>query len=271
MDAIDPPPPPALLKYTSAMLTRPVLGGLDVVSSLEHFAIVTYAIPPERLRPHVHARFDLDCITGEDGLPRALVSVVPFEDRDFRFVRCPWPRFRMGQTNYRAYVIDRETGERGVWFFGTTLGSWTVAIPRHVWKLPWHGGRVRFDCRYDDDAGRYSHYRMRTASDWASLQLELEDTGERVGQLAGFPDRETGLVILTHPLSGAFYRRDGRLGGYRVWHEPLRLTAGRVISARIALFDRLGVVPFAEQDRPHSVLIQPITEFAIKLPPRLLA
>jgi Uncharacterized conserved protein (COG2071) len=252
------------------MLTRPALGGLDVISSLEHFAIITYAVPPERLRPHVDSRFDLDCIPGLDGEPRALVSMVPFEDRDFRFVRCPWPRFRMGQTNYRAYVIDRVTGEHGVWFFGTTLGSWTVAIPRYGWKLPWHAGRVRFDCVFDEPANRYSSYRMMTRSAWAPVGLQIEDSGQRLSELTGFPDLEMGRIILTHPFSGWFYRRDGKLGSYRVWHEPLRLTTCRLIRAEIGLFVRLGLVRPEELLQPHSVLVQRVTEFAIKLPPRAL-
>jgi len=230
------------------------------VSGLEHFAIVTYAILAERLRPHVHQRFELDCIDGEAGKQLALVSVVPFIDRDFHFSGVPYPRFRFGQTNYRAYVIDRATGKRAVWFFGTSLDSWTVTIPRHLWKLPWYRGRIRFDCVFDPAA----------ESEWAPLELELEDSGQPVSALAGFPSLESGAVTLTHPLDGMYYRRDGKLGSYSVWHERLALTSGRVVTAKIGLFDRLGLVPFAEQTTPHSVMIQRLTEFTVYLPPRRL-
>jgi transposase InsO family protein len=74
-------------------------------------------------------------ITGDDGAPKALVSVVPFLDQDFHFVRCPWPKSRFGQTNYRAYVIDGKTGEHVVWFFGTSLASFLVVVPRVAWKF----------------------------------------------------------------------------------------------------------------------------------------
>ena len=57
---------------------------------------------------------------------------------------------------------------------------------------------------------------------------------------------------------------------YSVWHERLALTSGRVVAAKIGLFDRLGLVPFAEQTKPHSVMIQPLTEFTVYLPPRRL-
>lgn len=255
------------LAFTDALLTRPPLRGRDVEATLDHFAIVSYAVPPDRVRPHVHPAFDLDCFAGPSGEPLVWVSMVPFEDQDFRFAAARWLRFRFGQTNYRTYVIDRSTGRRAVWFFGTTLDSWSVAVPRYLWKLPWHRGRIRFDCAYDAAGGRYTRYRMVTRAAWGPVELELEDSGAPVSALAGFTDLEAGLVALTHPLIGVYYRRDGRLGTYSIWHDRLRCTAGSVVQARIGLFDRLGLVSYAEQSRPHSVLMQRRTEFAIYLPP----
>jgi hypothetical protein len=84
----------------------------------------------------------------------------------------------------------------------------------------------------------------------------------------GFADTKTALDVLTHPLDGFFRRRDGDLGTNSVWHERLAPTPGCVRHARIGLFDRLGIVPFAGQTAAHSVLIQPRTEFQIHLPPR---
>ncbi|MEO8538180.1 MAG: DUF2071 domain-containing protein [bacterium] len=257
------------LRFTPEMLARPRTGGIDAVSGLEHFAIVTYAIDPERLRTHVDAHFDLDCIE-VDGRRKALVSAVPFIDRDFRFARMPIPRFRFGQTNYRAYVIDRASGERLVWFFGTTLDSWTVALPHYAWKLPWHRARMRFDCLYDVANARYSRYVLDARSDWAPMHLELEDSGEPVAELTGFGDLESAQVTLTHPLRGAFFRRDGKLGGYNVWHDRLRPTRGKVLSADIRLFERLSLVSREEQQNPHSVMMQRLTEFTIYLPPKRL-
>lgn len=261
---------PTPARYSAALLTCPPRSGIDVVSDLEHFAIVTYAVPPERLRPLVHERFELDCVAGAGGAPRALISMVPFLDRNFHFARLAALRFRFGQTNYRAYVIDRATGRRAVWFFGTTLDSWSVAVPHYLWQLPWYRARTRFSCRYDAGNRRYAQYRLATRGEWGAARLELADSGMPPEALAGFADLETAAVILTHPLDGFFYRRDGALGSYRVWHDRLHPTAGSVVHARIDLFDRLGLVPFAEQARPHSVLMQPRTEFTIFLPPQKL-
>ncbi len=261
----------ANLRFTEDMLTCPPVRGRDVKATLEHFAIVSYAVPPDRVRPYVDPQFDLDCFPGTEGEPLVWVSMVPFEDQDFRFAAMPWLRFRFGQTNYRTYVIDRSTNRRAVWFFGTTLDSWTVAVPRHLWKLPWHRGRIQFDCSYDPNAARYTRYGMTTKSDWGPVDLVLSDSGEPITALDGFPNLDAGLVALTHPLIGVFHRRDGKLGTYSIWHDKLRCTAGHVVKARIGLFDRLGIVPFAEQSKPHSVLIQHRTEFTIFLPPKLFA
>ena len=245
---------------------RPRAKPSDVITTLRHFAIVTYAVPPERVAGLVHERFPLDTVR-IGGHERALVSVVPFEDEDFRWAASDGPRWRFGQTNYRIYVRDRHTGRRAVWFLGTTLGSWRVVVPRYVWRLPWHYGRFTFTCEQVVD-GQYSTYRIETRSRWAPLALELDHDAAVPLELPGFVDTKTALDVLTHPLDGFFRRRDGHLGTYSVWHERLAPTPGRVRHARIGLLHRLGIVPFAEQADAHSVLIQERTEFQIHLPPR---
>lgn len=257
--------------FTSDLLRPRPRGWWDVEATLAHFAMVTYSVDPGRVRPHVDARFDLDIYTSADGSPRVWVSMVPFQDQDFHFVAAPWPRFRFGQTNYRTYVIDRRTRQRAVWFFGTTLDSWSVVVPRYVWRLPWHRGRIQFDCAFDAVANRYTRYRMTTESAWAPAEIELGDTGEPVESLDGFGNVEATLVVLTHPLVGVFRRRaSGGLGTYSVWHDRMACTLGSIQHARIDLFDRLGLVPFADQHQPHSVLIQRETTFTIHLPPKRL-
>src|SRR5712675_1156604 len=137
------------LRFTPNLLTRPAPSGLAVETTLQHFAIVTYWVDSSALRMHLHPRFEPVCLSIDGKGSRSLVSVVTFLDRDFRFVACPWPTWTFGQTNYRAYVLDTETGEQAVWFFGTCLDSISVWVPRYMWKLPWHRAHMTFDCRYD--------------------------------------------------------------------------------------------------------------------------
>lgn len=255
------------LQFTPELLTRKSTSGLDVETSLAHFAIITYMVEPAVLRSHIPERFALDCITAPDGTQKALISVVPFVDQDFRFVRWPWLKWRFGQTNYRAYVTDRASGEHVVWFFGTALDSFWVNIPHYAWKLPWHRAQIQFHTDYDDKLGRYKTYRMTANSQWSPAQLELEDTGSPPQELVGFSQLETGLVLLTHPLRGYYYRRDGKIGSYSIWHDKLNPTVGRVIMAEFPLLQRLGLGQMGDLTAVHSVLMQPKIDFTIYLPP----
>lgn len=254
------------LKFSDDLLSRQPPRGLDVDTTLVHFAIITCLVDPAVARRHLHSRFELDLIE-VNGQEWALVSVVPFVDQDFRFARIPWLQWQFGQTNYRMYATDTETGEHIAWFFGTSLDSWTVAVPQFFWKLPWHRAHIQFDCTYDAALQRYTVYRMQTTNSWADAEVELSDTGQPPRELAGFDDLETGLVLLTHPRKGFFYRRDGQLGSYSIWHDRLQTTVGQVQSARFDLLNTLGLAEPGEALHIHSVLMQQKTEFTIYLPP----
>jgi len=254
-------------RFGPEILTKKITTGIDVETTLHHFAIITYMVEIDDLLPHVHQRFEPYSILLPDGTRKALVSVVPFLDRDFRLACFPGVSWNFAQTNYRAYVTDTESGENVVWFFGTSLDSWTVNLPRLAWKLPWHRAKIRFDVQYDIQECRYKRYRLLTESQWAKIDLELSDTGNPPNQLIGFTDLELGLVLLTHPLKGYFYCRDGRLGSYSIWHDQLQPTEGHVGSASFSLLNRLGLVVNDDLSEVHSVLIQPETDFTIYLPP----
>ncbi|RMH40240.1 MAG: DUF2071 domain-containing protein [Deltaproteobacteria bacterium] len=242
---------------------------LDIASDLEHFALITYAVPPERLRPHIAERFDLPTFD-IDGRPRALLSVVPFVDTAFHFIRlAPFARFRFGQTNYRVYVVDRRTGEHVVWFFGTTLGSHLVWPARWLWRIPWYYARYTTEVDYDAAARRYRRFIYRVRSRWADAHVDIEDTGQPLSSpLPGFRDLEHTLLILTHPVEGFFYRLDRTVGTYSVSHPVMSPTLGAPRRLHFALLERHGVLSPDEMQTPHSILLTPRISFHIHMPPR---
>ncbi len=255
------------LLFTPRLLTKPQTSGIDVETILRHFAIITYWVDPEKLRPHIPDRFELVTVEGSNGRAKALISVVPFLDIDFHFAKFPWIKWHFGQTNYRAYIYDPQKEEHAVWFFGTCLDSYTNVVPHYIWKLPWHNGRIRFDCTYDTQDKRYTHYTMQTKSSWSPAELSLTDSGQPPPTLAGFSTLESGLVLLTHPLRGYYFRRNGLLGSYNIWHDQLQTTAGTILTAKFPLLARLGLVAAGDLENVHSVLLQNRTDFTIYLPP----
>jgi hypothetical protein len=85
--------------------------------------------------------------------------------------------------------------------------------------------------------------------------------------LAGVSNLEAGLVLLTHPLRDYFFRQDGALGSYAIWHDRAQLTVGTIQEARYPLLRRLGLVEDGDQSDTYSVLIQPSFDFTIYPPP----
>jgi hypothetical protein len=256
-------------KMEDYLLERPTPKGIDVLCGLKHFAIITYAVPAERFQGVFPDRFKLDTIE-VGGQVMGLISVVPFVDVDFTSAVFPFPKFTMGQTNYRIYIVDTETGERCVWFLGTVLDSWALVVPRYLWNLPWHTGKVKFDCALNEETGLYDKYQMDTRSAWAEASVDLIQSEADSFEFPGFPDVESALVYLTHPLAGFYYRRDMKLGTYRVWHKELEVKPARLQSAKFKLLSDLGIVNESEQNSPYSVLIEPLNEFTIYLPPKIV-
>ena len=129
---------------------------------------------------------------------------------------------------------------------------------------------MTFDCHFDDAAGRYSKYSVNAESEWAAASVSLAQNVEDTFLFPGFPDTESALVYLTHPLAGFYHRRDGKIGTYHVWHKRLEVQPASLISANFKLLSDLGIVTLSEQSKPYSVFIEPLNTFTIYLPPKVI-
>jgi hypothetical protein len=245
-------------------IARRPLRWLDARTTLESFGLVTFDVDPDRLAAVLPAPLQPEVRRLDDGRERGFVSAVSFRDVDFRFASAPFIRASFFQTNYRAYVRGPD-GRRAVYFFGTTLDSGLVSLPRRAWGMPWRGGRTRIEAAWSGDDGRCVSYRHRCAGRWGGADVELTGTGRPLERLDGFTDVDDGALVLTHPLDGWYERPGGRLGRYSVWHPRLEPEMGIAGRARYAVFEELGLV--RPGSVPHSVLLQRSVEFDVHLPP----
>ncbi len=96
-------------------------------------------------------------------------------------------------------MFDRETGERTVWFFGTTLDHWSIVIPKYLWRFPWSEAAISLDVDYENQNDQYNKFKMRAQSNWGEARIDVEDEGRKTvdDDFPGFPDKETALVYLT--------------------------------------------------------------------------
>ncbi len=204
-------------------------------------------------------------VTLRDGRRRGLVSAVNFTDVEFHFVGASFARVSFVQTNYRAYIT--RGSERSVWFFGTTLSSRLTVFPRLIWGMPWHRVRASLDATWN--GAKCVSYESSSSGRWCSSSMRLVPTDEPVGTLDGFENADDAARVIANPLIGYFEHERGGVGRYSVWHEPLQPALGRAVSARFSVFEERGLVE-ADQG-PHSVLLQPSTDFTVLLPPHRVA
>lgn len=231
----------------------------DVSSDMVGFAITTWGVAPAELAKHLPPGIVPECfrLAGEES---AFVSAVTFTNTNFYVGFAPFVKLCCAQTNYRAYVTCG--GARAVWFFGTSLDSVFVAMPRHLWGLPWHRARVRTAHALGEQLVYDWHAEARGAEE----RLRLEGTGQPLATLPGFKDAAETHEVLTHPTVGYVRRRDGSVATYGVWHAPLAMEVATPLEARFQLFEELGLVEAGQA--PHSALVQRATRFLVLLPPR---
>ena len=239
----------------------PPMGPMAALTTLEDIAIVSFDIDPTALAGHLPRWLEPDLFPLADGRQRALISAVTFRDVDFRFRLAPFVRLGMIQTNYRAYV--RAGGQRAVWFFGSTLSTPIVEVPRLLWKMPWTKAPATIDATWTATA--CTSWRSRAVGEWGGYDIELTGTSEPMGRLDGFADALETALVLTHPMAGYYRRLDSGIAGYHVWHTPMQPIRGHAVRARYDALERLALV--TPEQTPHSVLLERRSDFRIYLPP----
>lgn len=243
----------------SSLVKEPRLRLTDVSSDMLGFAITTWDVSPAAMAKHLPRGIEPECFRLAGG-ERALVSAVTFSNTNFYVGFAPFVKLACAQTNYRAYV--KRDGMRAVWFFGTSLDSMFVALPRYLWRLPWHRARVRTA----HDLGERLVYDWRGEAPRAEERLLLHGTGAPLAELPGFKSAAETREVLTHPTVGYLRRQNGTIATYGVWHAPLAMEVATPMEARFELFERLGLVGAGQA--PHSALVQRATRFLVRLPPR---
>lgn len=185
--------------------------------------------------------------------------MVAFRSRGFHFRAAPFARISCGQADYRALV--RRGEERGVWFFGGSLSSRLVDVAGTLWKMPWHYTSIDITASHGDATGRW---KFDATGDWGTATVALIHTG-RPFAAPDFGDSTEAASALVDPFVGWYPRRDGGVGRYSVWHEPLQLGEAIAETARCDVFEGLGLIDNEQQ--PISAGMQRRIRFDIHTPP----
>ncbi len=209
--------------------------------TLHEVSWIHYVIPAERLAGKIpEDRFEI-FRTGDS----AWLSVVTFRNVLF-------PGFSYRQTNLRTYVLDRNTGEPAVWFFGFLTDTPLTPLYRKLGRSPHCPARFHaegFGYRFESEAG--------------NAEAAIHDTGQVPGCLPGFSDAEAMNLILLHPVRGYFRDTAGGTGRLSIWHPKIVATAGEIRTARFEPLEREGLLSVEEAAHPAGVFLSPRVPFLL--------
>ena len=152
---------------TNLGAVRPPRRWCHASTRLEHCLRVIYRAEPSAVREVVAPGFEPSLFRFDDGTTSALVCAVAFIDRGFSFRFFPWLRVTGGQIDYAAY--GTMAGERGVWFFGSSLDSPFVLLPRLAWRMPVHRDRVHIAASSAPSGG--PRVQVTSAGSWGTACL----------------------------------------------------------------------------------------------------
>ena len=234
---------------------------------LEHVLLVSYAVPPERVRRLVPAELILDTVVDARGRPLALVSAVAFYARSAAAPGGLSLPLGTAQLNLRTYV---QPPGRSVYFIRADIGARPLGMLGEIAVRGASPAPVVLAPDYDETSGRYASYEVRCFSPAGEVALAVGEAevegppppGFETWQAAGrfISDRPVGFAASTF---GGYFRLD-------VEHPPLEPIVGRLVVGRLRSLERLGILTREEAMLPHSVFLKRRSVFVVHAPRLIL-
>lgn len=235
---------------------------MQIQMLIRDLMFINYVVDPDRLRPLVPEELSLDLITGANGKPLALVSVVPFHVADVRSGLLPLPRLSFNQINYRTYV---NAGERAaVYFFEMRVNSRLVTTTTGFFRLPITYEDIEIITApapdltgasgIDKNAYDPAPHTLRCAVTSSGPQALAADVtiGDRQGSV-GSSDQAASPEFITERPTG-YIAAGESLFKIAVEHPRMDAFSSHVESVQAPALVSMGLLNLDETMRPHSVL-----------------
>jgi uncharacterized protein len=210
--------------------------------------LVTYAVPPETLAPHLPPDCEPDLREGS-----AFVSLVAFDFKAVRVRGIPWPAF--SEINLRYYV--RLKGRRGVAFVREFVPSRMVSfVARTLYNEPYV--RAPMTSRVTDENNRRT---IEHELVWAGKTHRLRAVATLAPMMPGEDSVEH--FFKEHDL-GCGRSRGGKLVTYIVEHPPWQVLPDAQVSLEWSFAQVYGA-EWARLDgaRPYAVTVAVGSEVSV--------
>ncbi len=217
-----------------------------------NIALITYAVPPERVAPHLPPGVVPDRREG-----RAFVSLVTFEFLDLRVLGVPVPGAqRFPEVNLRIYA--RQGERHGVVFVREMVPSRLVTgAARLLYNEPYARVPMQIEQQTPGEA-----IAMTYRFDWKGREQRLRVTGRMP---AAMPDTDSTAHFFKERRWGFGTTRNGRLLRYRVEHPRWALYPVAEHHVTLDWSHVFGADwAFLQEAKPYSVLLakgSPVTVY----------
>jgi hypothetical protein len=231
---------------------------------LRPYVLVTYAVPPARLRGRLPPALQLRTVDFGDGTAQALLSMFAGRVEWVRAFGWPFPEglVQYEQVNIRTYVTHRE--QEGIFFFRSFVGSRPVAAAARFFSgFPARHEIIRLDVQMGRRPPSIDRCYLRVGE---HIELEVGEA-EATGLLEGFSSSAEALHFLADPPVGFYVGLGGNLKAIAATHKPLSPLAGQMVRAHLPWLVNQGLLEPSEVGRPHSILMAEGADFEILLGP----
>jgi uncharacterized protein YqjF (DUF2071 family) len=240
--------------------------GLDRITTaqvdVQNFALITHAVPAERLQPLVPDRFQLETFVDGSGAEMGFISASTFCNRQIHWSAARYPAHDFDQSTFRTYVTHR--GRRGAYFFATYVSTRLSFVGQSL--VAANTRLAEFDVDIDRDERGYRRYVSHARAGSEELQFELEAI-ELPTAKPLFASGEEHAQFITYRLHGYARPPVGGVTYGPIEHRHMDPWEGRLIEGRFDLWETMGLLPRDEWDSPFSVLVEPSVRFTLH-PPR---
>ena len=238
-------------------LSRVTTAQVDV----QNFALVTHAVPAERVRKHLPARFELETFVSKSGREMAFISSSTFCNRQIRWSAARYPAHDFDQCTFRTYVTWQ--GLRGAYFFGTYVSTRLSYVGQRM--VAANTRLADFDVDIRGGAEGYPVFDARVVAGDQQLVLQLEAL-EKPSAQPPFASVNEHTQFITYRLHGFARSPFGETYG-PIEHCHMDPWAGRLREGRFDFWEDMGVLEPDEANDVFSVLVEPSVRFTLH-PPR---
>lgn len=240
--------------------------GLDRLTTaqvdVQNFALITHAVPAQRLRRLVPDRFQLETFVDAEGREMGFISASSFCNRQIHWSAARYPAHDFDQSTFRTYV--RHKGRHGAFFFATYVGTRLSFVGQVL--VAAHTSLANFEVDIQMNDKGYQRYASQARTGTEELQFVLQATDVPKAK----PPFDTGdehAQFITYRLHGYAHPPVGGVTYGPIDHRHMDPWEGRLLEGRFDLWDRLGLLPQDEWLEPYSVLVEPSVRFTLH-PPR---